>query len=143
MKNILPIGTVVILKEGTKKVMITGYKSKTPDSDKVYDYNGCIFPEGFIENVYCLFNQSEVDEVFYLGMENEESKNFRNQIVNDEIGFGVSTLNGAPANDIATAARNFRKRTAPTKPMSISEMRSKYGINLTSGGNIFNYKTGK
>lgn len=143
MNNLLPIGTVVMLKEGTKKVMITGYKSKTPDDAKVYDYNGCVFPEGFVENVYCLFNQSEIDEVFYLGLENDESKDFRQQVISDEIGFGVSTVNGAPANDEGIASKRYRKRTAPTNPMSISEMRSKYGVNLTSGGNIFNYKTGK
>lgn len=143
MKDLLPIGTVVILKDATKKVMVTGYKSKTPDSDKVYDYNGCIFPEGFIENVYCLFNHSEVEEVFYLGLENDESKDFRRQVVSDEIGFGVSTINGEPSNQVTEGRKTYRKRTAPTNPMSISEMRSKYGVNLTSGGNIFNYKTGK
>lgn len=135
MKNLLPIGTVAILKGGTKKVMITGYKSKTPDNEKVYDYNGCIFPEGFIENVYCLFNQSEVDEVFYLGMENDESKDFRNKVVNDEIGFGVSTLNGEASNRVNESKKSRRQRTAPTRPMSISEMRSKYGVNKSSYDN--------
>lgn len=144
MKELLPIGTVVILKDGTKKVMITGYKSKTPDDVKVYDYNGCIFPEGFIENVYCLFNQNEIEEVFYRGLENDESKNYVNRIISDDIMIGPSTINGEAANSYADKkTRSYRKRTAPTNPMSVSEMRSKYGVNLTSGGNIFNYKTGK
>ena len=34
----LPIGTVVLLKEATKRVMITGYASISPDTgDKVFD----------------------------------------------------------------------------------------------------------
>ena len=54
-KKELPIGTVVMLVGGSKKVMITGYRSKNADADKVFDYNGCVFPEGLMENIYCLF----------------------------------------------------------------------------------------
>ena len=60
----LPIGTVVLLRGGLKKVMITGYSSVSrEDSEKVYDYNGCIFPEGFMENVYVLFDASQIEEI--------------------------------------------------------------------------------
>ena len=52
-KKELPIGTVVMLVGGSKKVMITGYRSKNADADKVFDYNGCVFPEGLMENIYC------------------------------------------------------------------------------------------
>ena len=46
----LPIGSVVLLKEASKKIMITGFASVSPDTgDKVYDYSGCVFPEGFVD----------------------------------------------------------------------------------------------
>ena len=46
--SILPIGSVVLLKEEKKKIMITGFASVSPDTgDKVYDYSGCVYPEGY------------------------------------------------------------------------------------------------
>lgn len=142
-KELLPIGTVVLLNGGTKKLMITGYRSKTKDDDKVYDYNGCIFPEGFIENTYCLFNHGEIEEVFYLGLENDESKELTSHYISDNTGYEVSSVNGESVNHVTNERKIYRKRSAPTNPMSVSEMRSKYGVNLNSGGNIFDYKTGK
>ena len=44
----LPIGTVVLLKGGSKRVMITGFCSVDGnESDVIYDYNGCVYPEGY------------------------------------------------------------------------------------------------
>ena len=78
--KLLPIGTVVLLKGGTKKLMITGYGSKDPDSERVFDYNSCIFPEGIMEEVYSLFNHDQIEEVFYKCLENDESNNYINEI---------------------------------------------------------------
>ena len=42
----LPIGTVVMLKGGEKRAMITGFCSVSEDDpEKIYDYNGCLYPE--------------------------------------------------------------------------------------------------
>ena len=77
----LPIGTVVLLRGGLKKVMITGYSSVSrEDSEKVYDYNGCIFPEGLMENIYCLFDASQIEDVLYMGLESEEKVNHINKL---------------------------------------------------------------
>ena len=79
-KELLPIGTVVLLKDAKKKVMITGYFSKTPDSDIIYDYNGCIFPEGLMQNVFTLFNVDQIDKVFYEGLNNKEYVDYVNEL---------------------------------------------------------------
>ena len=54
MKNqekFLPIGSVVILEGGTKKIMITGFCSISEmDRTQVYDYSGCIYPEGYLSS---------------------------------------------------------------------------------------------
>ena len=71
-KGLLPIGTVVLLEGGTKKVMICGYSSKSKGDSKVFDYNGCVFPEGFMENIYCLFNHDQIETVYYDGLKNNE-----------------------------------------------------------------------
>ena len=42
IKKILPIGSVVTLKDGNKKVMITGRIQVHKDTQKVYDYCACL-----------------------------------------------------------------------------------------------------
>ena len=47
MKDLLPIGSVVTLKEGTKRLMIIGRLQQNVRTKKVYDYAGCLWPEGY------------------------------------------------------------------------------------------------
>lgn len=42
MKDLLPIGSVVTLKEGTKRLMIIGRLQQNVRTKKVYDYAGCL-----------------------------------------------------------------------------------------------------
>ena len=71
----LPIGTVVILKEGKKRLMITGF-CPTADSDgekKIFDYCGVIFPEGMITTKsMLLFNHNQIKKIFHMGLYNDE-----------------------------------------------------------------------
>lgn len=78
----LPIGSVVLLKGGTKKVMVTGFCSIAEDNrTKVYDYSGCIYPEGYLNsNQICLFDHEQIDEIFYVGYEDDEEKEFKESI---------------------------------------------------------------
>lgn len=78
----LPIGTVVLLKGATKKIMITGYCMKTAEyPDKIFDYNGCPYPEGTLKSdVTSVFDHDQIDKVFYMGFINEESKPFFTKI---------------------------------------------------------------
>ncbi len=80
--SFLPIGTVVLLKGGTKKVMINGFCSIPNDNNhKLYDYCGCIYPEGVIDsNKVCLFNKEQIQEVLFKGYENEEEEKFKNEL---------------------------------------------------------------
>ena len=47
-KKYLPIGSVVLLKNANKRLMIYGRLQKAEDSDSVRDYIGCLYPEGNI-----------------------------------------------------------------------------------------------
>lgn len=71
-KNLLPIGTVVRLKNGRKKIVICGFDVKeTQKSNENYDYVGYPYPEGFISKEFNLiFNDQDVEEVFYKGYVN-------------------------------------------------------------------------
>lgn len=86
MKNIgkkyLPIGTVVMLKGGKKRVMITGFCTiKGKEKDKIWDYSGCLYPEGFLSsNQTCLFNHDQIEKIYHLGLIDEEEEKFKEQL---------------------------------------------------------------
>ena len=79
----LPIGSVVLLKGGTKKVMITGFCSIAEENqEKIYDYCGCIYPEGYLSSdEICLFDHDQIAEISFIGFENEEEKEFKESLV--------------------------------------------------------------
>ncbi len=81
-KKFLPIGTVVLLKDATKKLMITGFCTVPEDGkNKMYDYCACMYPEGIISsNQVALFNHDQIEKVYYMGFENEEEKTFKERL---------------------------------------------------------------
>ena len=77
MDKYLPIGSVVLLKNGRKKIMIYGRKQMHVDTGEEWDYLACLYPEGNInEEFMYLFNHDQIDKVYYLGYEDEEEKRF-------------------------------------------------------------------
>ncbi len=81
----LPIGTVVMLNGGTKRVMITGFCAMDASENaepEVYDYSGCMYPEGFLSSdQVCLFNHDQIETVYHLGLQDdEEEKEFKAQL---------------------------------------------------------------
>lgn len=74
----LPIGSVVLLKGANKRLMIIGYcKYKAGDDETVYDYAGCIYPEGFMSpETTALFNHEQIDKIFALGYQNQQRFDF-------------------------------------------------------------------
>ncbi|MBE6152816.1 MAG: DUF4176 domain-containing protein [Firmicutes bacterium] len=78
----LPIGTVVLLKDAKKRIMITGFCSISDnDKTKVYDYSGCLYPEGIIStNSTLLFDHSQIEQVYYFGFVDEEEKLFKEKL---------------------------------------------------------------
>ena len=78
----LPIGTVVLLKGGKKRAMITGFCSVAQENqEKIYDYSGCVYPEGYLSsNQVCLFDHDQIEKVFFVGFEDEEEKTFKEKL---------------------------------------------------------------
>ena len=78
----LPIGTVVILKNAEKRIMITGFASMSPETgETVFDYSGCMYPEGFLNyNQVCVFNHNQIDKVFFKGFVDEEEIAFKKEL---------------------------------------------------------------
>lgn len=78
MQELLPLGSVVVLKEGTKKLMIIGRLQANPKTKNLYDYAGCPWPEGYVDKEHCyVFNHDDIDLLYYLGMQDIEEFNFR------------------------------------------------------------------
>lgn len=79
-KELLPIGSVVLLKGGIKKIMVTGIKPVSKDDDgteQEYDYIGVIYPEGYLNDEFnFLFNHYDVNDVVFRGYENPERVEF-------------------------------------------------------------------
>ncbi len=81
LDELLPIGSVVGIKDTDKKLMIFGIKQKNIDTDEVFDYVGVPYPEGNIGNDYhYLFNADIISEVFFVGYESEERDYFLNNL---------------------------------------------------------------
>ena len=78
----LPIGSVVILKGATKRLMISGFCAlDNSNKDKIWDYSGCMYPEGFINtNQICLFDHDQIEKIFFQGFINEEQEVFMNKV---------------------------------------------------------------
>lgn len=85
-EKFLPIGTVVLLKGGKKELMIMGYciipgeeaydkKGKVDVSNRVFDYGGCVYPEGMItSNQLFAFDHSQIERVSFLGYQTDSQK---------------------------------------------------------------------
>ena len=66
MKEYLPIGSVVTLKQGTKKVMICGRIQKETKQGQIYDYCACLYPEGMIDSDLSIFLIKRTSAVFIM-----------------------------------------------------------------------------
>lgn len=81
----LPLGSVVLLKNATKKLMIYGRKQLSSKNNEMFDYVACLFPEGNISQEYTfLFNHDHIGEVIFRGYVDEEEKKFEREILNEE-----------------------------------------------------------
>lgn len=78
----LPIGTVCLLKNAKKRVMVTGFAAKGKETgDKMFDYIGCLYPEGVISSdKNLLFNHDQIDKIFYMGYVDDEQKELMNKL---------------------------------------------------------------
>lgn len=80
IRKLLPIGSVVLLKNGIKKAMVIGILQSTMDKENEiteYDYIGVLYPEGFFEvKSMFFFNHDQINDVVFRGYENPEREEF-------------------------------------------------------------------
>ncbi|MCR5144628.1 MAG: DUF4176 domain-containing protein [Lachnospiraceae bacterium] len=76
--ELLPIGSVVLIGNSKKKVMIVGVCQKGGQNpDTIWDYTGVIFPEGYLDSEKMfLFNREQISHIYSLGYQDEEQMVF-------------------------------------------------------------------
>ena len=86
-KRFLPIGSVVLLKNGKKELMINSYcvmpsgdvydkNGKVENTEgTIFDYGACLYPEGMITSDQLFaFNHDQIEKVCFKGYETESSR---------------------------------------------------------------------
>lgn len=88
--DLIPIGTVVKLKDITKPVMIYGRYQIQTKTKKIYDYIAVPYPEGNLsEEFNVFFNRQLIEKVIYKGFESPEENLMKEKVEHDlKIGQG-------------------------------------------------------
>ena len=85
-KDLLPIGSVVILKGGNVKLMITGRILTDDKQQDIYDYVGCIYPIGITsEDEMYFFNRDMIERTCFIGYQDEEELALKSEVL-DKLG---------------------------------------------------------
>ena len=86
IKELLPIGSIVLLQEGEKRLMISGVIQSDASGDgQEYDYLGVLYPEGHIGDQFqYLFNHGDIKEIVFRGFEDADFG-----VINDKCGVKI------------------------------------------------------
>jgi len=77
--DLLPIGSVVKLKEADKRLVIIGAMQQVNEGEEIkgYDYVGVPYPEGFLNSdSMILFQHEDIENISYLGFADIERQSF-------------------------------------------------------------------
>ncbi len=88
IKDLLPIGSIVILKDGEQPLMIYGIMQSDGEGGlfkkpKEYDYVSVPYPQGNLgPGMIYLFNHEDIQEIIFRGYEDEERDKFLDELSN-------------------------------------------------------------
>lgn len=84
IKDLLPIGSIVLLKDSQKRLMVCGIRQTGKEQpDREYDYMGVLYPEGHIGEQYnFLFDHDDIDQIFFRGFNDIERQDFIERLDN-------------------------------------------------------------
>lgn len=89
LKEFYPVGSVVRLKNGTKRIMICGRLQMRESDQKIFDYCACYYPEGILDpEELFLFQHEDIEEVCFTGFQDQEEEMIQRfiQTRNEELG---------------------------------------------------------
>lgn len=76
----LPLGSIVYLKNGESMLMITNRAVVIEENEsniKIFEYEGCIYPIGASEKSTYFFNEDNIEKIVFKGYEDDEEKRFQ------------------------------------------------------------------
>lgn len=88
-EEFLPLGSVVELEGGNKRLVICSRIQTMAGSDVIYDYCACYYPEGIVSSSSMIFfNREDIAEVYFIGYEDQEELEYQemlNELVQGEL----------------------------------------------------------
>jgi len=83
--SLLPLGSVVKLKNGKQKVMITVRLPLYNNEGTIgyFDYGSCLYPNGQVDYKTYFFNESDIEKVFFRGYIDESEESFQKKYKNE------------------------------------------------------------
>lgn len=79
-KELLPLGSIVLLEEGLQKLVVVGrgvvYTDQATDKDTFADYMAVLYPTGLNPETTIFFNHENIDKVIFKGFSDEEETRF-------------------------------------------------------------------
>lgn len=79
-EKLLPLGSIVLLKEGMQKLVVIGrgavYEDAETGHDRFADYMGAIYPTGINPEKTIFFQHENIDKVVFIGYSDEEEVRF-------------------------------------------------------------------
>ena len=77
VKDLLPIGSVIWLRDSKHPLMIFGVKQQNLETKQEYDYIGVLYPEGNLggESQF-MFMHKDIERVLFRGFEDESRTEF-------------------------------------------------------------------
>lgn len=70
-----PLGSIVTVKGGVKKIMIVarGCGVEFQGKTSVFDYAGCLYPEGLLGDQVMYFNHADIAKLIFEGFSDEDN----------------------------------------------------------------------
>ena len=82
--NILPIGSIILLRRARKPLMIIGYFANVNENEKK-EYIGIPYPEGLVDmRVLRGFNHKDIRSVIQIGNQGNSFLEFKDMLLNND-----------------------------------------------------------
>ena len=77
--KLLPLGSVVKLKNGEQKIMITVRLPLYNNGGTIgyFDYGACLYPNGQVDQKTFFFNEADIEEIYFKGYIDESEEAFQ------------------------------------------------------------------
>ncbi|MBC1249310.1 DUF4176 domain-containing protein [Listeria welshimeri] len=82
MEELLPLGSVVRLKNGEQQLLIISRFALYNNQGVIgyFEYSGCLYPNGQTDQTSYFFNQEDIEKIYFTGYVNEAEREFREKV---------------------------------------------------------------